>query len=706
MGIQNPQSAVCDAAFRRGFSAHAKGQQAVAAAFYELLMEVEPLRARSWHWYGVLRLEQQAPEEALNFISHAINLEAADATMFFNLGNALQALNRHDEAVHGYEAAVALRPDYAQALLNQGNSLRALGRQADSIAVYRAAIVLDPDYASAHFNLANVLTDAGYSDEALVSYDRSIALQSESPDAWCNRGNLLKQMGRLDDALVSYDRAIEMRGDDAVTWSNRGLVNHELGRYQTAVTDFEQAIHLRPAYVNAICNKGNSLRMLHMGEQSLQCYDLALSLDADHARAHCNRGLLLRQMQDSAAAMQAFDNAINSDPRMAEAFSNRALLHKDLGDFAQSMRDQQQAIALNPQLADAHANLGALLHDLNRIDEAIASHRRAIALNANHPHANWNLSLDLILSGDLQAGWPLYEWRLRKGTEAITNMKQGRPRWDGQLALKDRRLLLVHEQGLGDTLQFCRYVPLLESAGGEIWLEAPASLHGVLQSLSPRLKLFDIDTCNDGFDLWLPLMSLPLVLGEQLDSLATQTAYLEASPSLVDAWASRVGAASKTSAALRVGLCVSGNPLHQNSHNRDLPLHALLAQLPQTVQLHLLQQQVSDQERIALEQSPLAVAVWDASLNDFSETAALCANMDLVITVDTSVAHLSAALGRPTWILLPWVPDWRWFQTRSDSPWYPSVRLFRQTAMGRWDDVIQAVIDALNERISGSSHGQ
>lgn len=698
--VPSADGLLCDRIFKRAFSHHARGEHTVATALYEWLMELEPTAARAWHWYGVSRLEQGDAQAALNFISKAVTLDAADATIFLNLGNAMQSLGLHESAVQVYDAALALRPDYAQAALNCGNSLRSLRRFDAARRAYENAIQWRTGYGSAWFNLGNLLCDMGDVTAALSAYDTALTCSLSTADVWCNRGNLLKQAGRLAEALASYDTAIALKPDDATLWSNRGLTRHEMGEHAAAVADFEQALHLRPDYLNALCNKANSLRVLGEGDAAMAGYDAVLAQDPHHAQAHCNRGLLLRERKQLREAMAAFDASIRCNPELAQAYSNRALIHKTLGDYASALNDQTTALRLSPDFADAHTNLGALYHDLNRIEEAIVCHRQAIALSPQHPHANWNLSLDLILSGDMQEGWPLYEWRLHKAGPLQHTDYRGRPRWDPLQSLSGVRLLLVHEQGFGDTLQFCRYALMAEAAGAIVLLEAPEALRKILKTLSPSVAWVDPDSTFDAFDVWCPMLSLPLAFGTHLGQMPPSGPYLHADPCDVSVWEKRLtgafGAAKDTAGRLRIGLCASGNPVHENTANRDVGLDNLLAVLPAEHQYVVLQKRISEAERQAMSASPLQITAFSDALTSFSDTAALCSRLDLVISVDTSVAHLAAAIGRPTWILLPWVPDWRWLMQREDTPWYATVRLFRQGALRAWDGPLQAVRAALD----------
>jgi tetratricopeptide (TPR) repeat protein len=306
-------------------------------------------------------------------------------------------------------------------------------------------------------------------------------------------------------------------------------------------------------------------------------------------------------------------------------------MHKAVGDYDASMRDQLAALDIDPMMADAHTNMGALYHDLNRIDEAIVCHRRAIAISPQHPQANWNLSLDLILSGQMQEGWKLYEWRLHRLGKGMSHLHHGRPRLAPQQALTGLTVLLTHEQGFGDTLQFCRFALVLKAAGANILFEAPVTLHAVLRSLYKNVQVFEEEACNVPFDVWCPLLSLPLALQTQMDSIPNWSSYLSVDTEKSDQWEAKLQHAAHDSGRsrlsdrvhahtsdvgerlpvadwltelaqasrnsgrrMRIGLCVSGNPQHENTHNRDMPLGDLLAALPDCHDYVILQKRISD----------------------------------------------------------------------------------------------------------------
>jgi hypothetical protein len=332
-----------------------------------------------------------------------------------------------------------------------------------------------------------------------------------------------------------------------------------------------------------------------------------------------------------------------------------------------------------------------------RLDDAIASLDRAIEAKPDFAEAFLNKSLAFLLLEDFDAGWAMYEWRWKVENPASQPRQFQEPLWLGEAPLAGRTILLHAEQGLGDTLQFCRYAQLVKNLGARVLFEAPKILHPVLGDLEGIEQLFKKGDSLPGFDLQCPLLSLPLAFKTTIATIPTSTAYLQSKPALVEAWADRLGERK----APRVGLVWSGNPGHGNDRNRSVSLAALLASLPAGLDYVSLQKEMREADRATLE-STGKVRFFGPELKHFADTAALSDLMDIVISVDTSVAHLCGALGKPTWMLLPFCPDWRWLLERNDSPWYDSMVLYRQPSVGDWDSVFSRVAADLEATLGAS----
>jgi Tfp pilus assembly protein PilF len=446
----------------------------------------------------------------------------------------------------------------------------------------------------------------------------------------------------------------------------------------------------QPDQVNALNLLG--VRTAQSGEfgRAALLFDRAIDLDPGRASIHCNRGLALQGLGQWEAALACFERAISLDPDYAQAHFNLANTFKDLGRLEAALRAYDRAVALDERYADAYCNRGVVLNELKRLDEAVASYDCAIALEPAHAAAQCNKSFTLLLRGDFTAGWSRYEWRWQLPGEAREKPITAAPLWTGGDDLSGRTLLLRAEQGLGDTLQFCRYVPRVAALGATVILEAQRPLLNLLADLDGVSQLLVEGAPLPRHDYYCPLLTLPLALGTRLDTIPSAPAYLRSDPAKVDEWQARLGERTRP----RVGLVWSGSVTNRNDRNRSIPLTELWRHLPGGLQYVSLQKDLRAADAAALQATP-AILNLANDLLDFSDTAALCECMDVVVCVDTSVAHLCGALGKRTWVLLPFSPAWRWLLDRNDSPWYPSIRLYRQHETGQWSDVLGRLADDL-----------
>jgi tetratricopeptide (TPR) repeat protein len=418
---------------------------------------------------------------------------------------------------------------------------------------------------------------------------------------------------------------------------------------------------------------------------ALAAADRALALQPAYPEAHNNRGNALLRLDRPGEAAEALTTALRFTPRDAEAHLNLANALDALDQLPAALQLVERALALNPKLVPAHVNRGNILQRLGRHREALEAYDRAIALNPSDLDANWNRALCLLLLGDYEAGWEGHEWRWRLEERKAQAVRFAQPLWLGQESLQGRTILLQSEQGYGDVIQFARYVRKVAERGGRVVFEAFPPLAPLMAGLAGAGQVVRRGDPLPSFDLHCPVMSLPLALGEP-KPLAEPIPYIEADPERVRAWTERLGPRRSP----RVGLVGSGSRTHRKDLLRSIPFEILAAKLPAGPDYHLLQKDVREADRAALAGRP-DVAIWDEALGDFGDTAALCELMDVVVSVDTSVAHLAGALGRPVWVLLPVEPDWRWGLDRETTPWYPQMRLYRQTALKDWSDPLDRV---------------
>jgi tetratricopeptide (TPR) repeat protein len=532
----------------------------------------------------------------------------------------------------------------------------------------------------------------GLLEQALAAYEQALRLQPGYFDVLHHIGILAYQAGDYATAEQVLYAAIEIDGSTAPVWNALGNVMKARGRLDAAVAGYAQALSIDPACFDAHYNCGNALQALGRYEEALARYDSAIALDPDTPQAWNNRAAVLQQLGLLDEALASLDLVLLQQPGHAEAHNNRGnvLVRQRRHDAA--LESFALALACRPDYADAFVNRAKLLKDLGRFDAAQADLERAIELEPGLAAAHWNLGVLSLLRGRLAQGWQGHEWRW-KVDQLMLGRKQRRfdqPLWLGEQDPAGKTILLWPEQGLGDTIQMARYARLLAARGATVILEVQPSLVRLMAGLAPRVLARG--EALPAFDFHCPLMSLPLAFGTELATIPGEAPYLHADPVRTAQWNTLLGPARKP----RVGLAWSGNPAHKNDHHRSIAFDKFAEVLTPACEFVSLQKEHREADAPML----AASAVRDVSdrIGDFTDTAALCAAMDVVVAVDTSIAHLAGALGKPVWILLPYAPDWRWLLERSDSPWYPGARLYRQRPGEDWSAVlarVRADLDAL-----------
>lgn len=469
-----------------------------------------------------------------------------------------------------------------------------------------------------------------------------------------------------------------------------GLALHRAGKLIEAQSIYESILKINPEHAEALHLLGVVAAQSNQHQRAAALIGKAISINPNNAAFHSNRGNSLRELEQFEAAVVSYDTAIRIKPEFADAYVNRGNALRDLKQLDAAIASYNNAISIKPEFASAYYNRGIAQGDMRQLDAAIASYDQAISIIPDNAEASWNKSLALLLKGDFAKAWPLYEWRWdSRIVKQITNRETpifSQPLWSDIENLRGKTILLHSEQGLGDTIQFIRYAKLVAENGGRVIAAVPKPLMNLIQDLDGVSEVVDEESRLPLTDFHCPLLTLPKVFNTTLTTIPTYQAYLHSDSKNVAAWAKTLGEKTQP----RVGLVWSGGTGHKNDHNRSIALSSLIDYLPDGIEYVSLQKDVRDSDRLTLAKSS-KVRTYDDQIADFSDTAALCDLMDLVISVDTSVAHLSGALGRPTWILLPYVPDWRWLLDRDDSPWYPSVKLYRQNADMLWASVFEKV---------------
>ncbi|MEO8223708.1 MAG: tetratricopeptide repeat protein [Gammaproteobacteria bacterium] len=568
------------------------------------------------------------------------------------------------------------------------------GRLVEAETLYREVLARAPGHPDALHLLGLLAHHLSHNDAALELMGQALRVAPNHAPAHSNLGNVLLAVGRTGAALASFDQAIALQPDFAEAHNNRGNALRSLGRTAEAITSFRQALRLRPDFAEAHNNLGYALADQGETDAALASLQAALALRPDFPEALNNRGMLLEATGVPDAALADLDRALALRPGYVEALNNRGNAFKGLGRLDDAAASYQRALDGRPGYAEAHTNLGQVQEAQGRVDLALASFDRALALAPDLPAAHWNKAIALLLTGDYAAGWPLYEWRWQALGPRYTRQTFAQPLWLGKPALAGRTLLLHHEQGLGDTLQMLRYVPQLAGGGARVLLQVPTALARIAATVSGVAQVFTEDEALPHFDLHCPLMSLPLACQTTLASIQNEVPYLAVAEAVRSTWGEALGARR----GLRIGLAWSGASGHRNDRQRSLALPMLLPLLDLPVEFHSLQREYRDGDSAAIAGTG-RLQEHSAQLGDLADTAGLIEQLDLVITVDTAVAHLAGALGRDTWLLLPFAPDYRWLLDRDDSPWYPTMRLFRQPAPGDWATVLARVRATLQEKL-------
>ncbi len=545
----------------------------------------------------------------------------------------------------------------------------------------------------------------GRSAEAVEHYDKALELNPRA-DIYSNRGVALEALGRLDDALDSFNQAVAYRSDYAPAVFNRGGVLGALGRWAEALADYDRAVALRPdgaaSYWN---NRGLALGELSRWAEAAESFIKALALDPAFADAHANLSVAQRRLGRFDVALDSADRALAVQPDHPPALTTRGLALAALGRFEAALESHERALALRPGYLQALNNAGVALDALGRTDEALVRFDAALALDPGFAEAEFNSGLALLRAGRWLEGWRRHEARWRRKGEPGPTYPDA-TLWLGPAndqALEGRTILLHAEQGLGDTLQFCRYASAVKALGARVILEAQPPLKTLLSGLAGVDEVIGIGEPVPPFDRHTPLLSLPLALSkppppahsrDSGDEVFPSPPYLVADLARQAIWRAHL----PPSGGCRIGLVWAGSAAHGADRHRSLPVHALAPLITAArnvgAQIVSLQKEVRAADIAWLAQAPDLLRV-EEQLTDFAETAALIATCDLVISVDTSVAHLAGALGRPLWLLLPKPCDWRWMSDREDTPWYPRARLFRQTRPGDWAEVLDRTAQAL-----------
>lgn len=736
-----------------GIRHHQARQMAEARELYLRALALDPDHIDTLHLLGVLSLESGQTQEAVRLIGRAIGelerlgraRDRATFMLYANLGNALSATGQWDEAESRYRTALELQPTVAETHSNLGNVLDRKGLYEDAAACYRQAIALKPEFPSAHFNLANVLARTGQDEAATDSFHHALRLQPGFTAASINLAACLKRRGLLAEAVSTLENArthqpdapqlllaladclmdaghieaaiaaaTESLGMDIESADAHAMLARALeasGDTDSALESFTTAVSLEPNHVHWWFALARLSQAAGNHQAAIEHYHTVTALDPTLKEAWFNLGNAYHKAESMNDAVAAYQHALSIDDGYAEAYAGLGTVLQKLDRLDEAVEALRMAVRLKPDFADAYYNLGNGLEDLGQQDEAIKSFETAIALRPDFISAQFNLALALLRNGAYGRGWRQYEYRWHPGrVQAIPRRLKG-ALWLGDSDIEGKRILLHSEQGLGDTLQFCRYIPLVEALKPErIIVEVQPALCSLITGSfgSDRVMVVPTDPswpAGDNlppFDLYCPLLSLPLACGTELHSIPHKFPYLHVNQERVAAWGDRLNQDPAIAAgALKIGLVWAGDCRRhipeaiEVDRRRSMALSEFepLLAIPGIRLISLQKGEPAAQAGTAPFDTGMIDVMNDVS--SFQDTAELVANLDLVISVDTSVAHLVGALAKPVWMLSRFNGCWRWLMTGEASPWYPTMRVLRQHAPWAWQPIIASIAEDL-----------
>ncbi len=636
-------------------------------AIYDRVMSRGPTHPDSLHVLGLIAYQIGYGQESESLVSRAIQGNPDNPIFYNSLGNIFRLHNEPQKAMR----------------------------------CFRQALKLKPEYGEAHFNLGRIYHDREALDMAVSCYMQAAETQPDLVEAHYNAGLIYQGQSHFAKATVCYENALQLNPDFAEAHNNLGKIYHLTGAPQKAETCFQKAIRLRPDFAEPYFNLAEVFAGRKDNQMAIPYYRKALQLKPDMSEAYNNLGNVLKNQGDFDGAIENYRHIIRLNPELAEGHYNLGSTYRLAQNTESAIRHLKAALQLKPDYAEAFNNLGLAYKNQGDLERAIINFTQAVKFSPRLAEAYWNRSFCHLLAGNFAEGWQDFEWRFAlSARKTIYPHRLKKARWNGSSAL-NKRIFVHDEQGLGDTIQFIRYLPMVKSLCGSVTLETRAALMPLFDGF-PGIEALvarstDAPVMAD-CDCYVPLLSLPHMFNTIADTIPAQIPYLYANSTKADDWHQRLGGHD-----FKIGLVWAGRPQHANDRNRSIALKQLapLGQIPGVRLIGLQKGEAS----IQVKDLPggMQVSNYGEEFKDFADTAALIENLDLVISVDTAVAHLAGAMGKPVWVLLPFIPDWRWMIGREDSPWYPTMRLFRQQHPGDWNPVIECLVKALENRGFGDN---
>jgi tetratricopeptide (TPR) repeat protein len=689
----NPAMTDPDLFLRAAFAQHQAGVLPAACDLYQQVLTLRPADHDALHLLGVARAALGDSAEGIALIQRAIAVNPSAPSPHFNLGGLLLTQGETEAALRAFLACVALAPKHVAALTAAARTLHTLGRSADAVDVYVRVLTLAAADATIWRDLGTTLYASGRLNEALHAYNQALHLQPGDAEAYYNQGCVLLLQQAYDTAEAAFKAALSIQPDHRGALLNLGFTLIAQASGQHALDTFERLLTLDPDDLAARAQYGLLLNALNRHVEAVEALTTVLDATPDHPQALAARGGAFWMLEDWDRAEADLDRALTLAPGNVPALIDRGNVAHDRQQYDTALACYDRALAFSPDDASALLNRAGTLQSLQRHADAIEAYRKVLAVRPGHADALLNIGLCQLRAGAWRDGWQGYEarWRLPQWSRALPNFSA--PLWDGTSDLQGKRVLLASEQGLGDAIQFSRFARLVADRGASVILGVQPPLARLMRDLPGVSRIAVQGDPDPDYDLYVPLMSLPALL-ELGTGVATEGPYLRADPHAAAAWRTRLA----TLPGLKVGLAWAGD-------SRRYDRTAFLMDGRRSIALDRLAPLLAagGVTFVSIQKGSAAgppIVDWSGELQDFADTAALIEALDLVISVDTAVAHTAGALGKPVWTLNRFDRCWRWMWARTDTPWYPAMRLFTQTTPGVWDDVVAEVAATLAEMVS------
>jgi tetratricopeptide (TPR) repeat protein len=635
---------------------------------------------------AIERFQSGSPKQAEEILTRILNTQSNNLPALEILGLIKASQGNHLEAAKLLRKAIKLNPQNPATQYNLAKALSESKDYVGSLIHHEKALQLAPNNPDGWLNYGQTLSHLKRYEAALTAFNNALSINGNYGEAWYNKALTLSELNRHEEALDCYNNTVQLHPHNSKAWVDMSACLGMLRRFEDATHCCDQALALQPGYLEAWLNKGSAYSELKQFNQAIDCYNNAIALKADFADAWYSKGVALEKLNQRQESLDCYNKAIELDPAHAKAWLNKGSALNYMAQYQEANACFNRAIELKPDYADAWANKGVALYQLLQLDEAIKCCNRAIEIEPEHVDGHWNKSFAQLMQGNFDEGWINYEYRWRR-KNADQRIHSHIPPLTSLSTLAGKKVLVWSEQGFGDTLQFARYIPKLIDLGAKVTFEVQEPLAHLFQN-QYHCVLATKGNPIEATDFQVPLVSLPLLFKTNLESIPTNIPYIKVAPEKTQEWGNKLPLSKEK---LNIGIACSGNIDFDLKHGnrRPIPL-AYFSELAQQHNLFLIQKDIRDADQVTL-QTLNTIHPLGNLINNFEDTAAIIENMDLIVSIDTSLVHLAGALGKKVLVLLSWSPDWRWLSEGIINPWYPTATLFRQPIAGDWASVIESV---------------